>query len=142
MRSGVFESARRTQIRFTEPGWQVFVLESLCLDDRALLLVLHSTTTGALGNATGTSYYGYSPQDKTYTYDAFNSLGQAEHAKGTLEGNTWVWIDTEDFLGQVVKGRYTVTVTSPTSYTFKFEVAPLGGGDYATVAEGKGTKLK
>jgi len=124
------------------PGGKFSFLNRYAWMSGRYFLVLHSTTNGALGNATGTSYYGYSPQDKTYTYDAFNSLGQAEHAKGTLEGNTWVWTDTEDFLGQVVKGRYTVTVTSPTSYTFKFEVAPLGGGDYTTVAEGKGTKLK
>ena len=109
------------------PGGKFSFLNRYAWKSGRYFLVLHSTTTGALGNATGTSYYGYSPEDKSYTYDAFNSLGQAEHAKGTLEGNTWVWIDTEDFLGQVVKGRYIVTVTSPTSYHSEISccVAPV-----------------
>ena len=38
-----------------------------------------------------------------------------------------------------MRGRYTVTVVSPTAYTFKFEMAPEGG-DYATVMEGKASK--
>jgi hypothetical protein len=125
----------------SSPGGKFSFLNRYAWMNGHYFLVLHSSTTGALGNATGTSYYGYKPEEKAYTYDAFNSLGQAEHAKGTVDGNTWVWLDTEDFLGQVVKGRYTVTVTSSTSYSFKFEIAPVGGGDYTTVAEGKGTKV-
>jgi hypothetical protein len=43
--------------------------------------------------------------------------------------------------GKVIKGRYTVKVLSPTSYTFKFETAS-DAGDWNTVMEGKATKAK
>jgi hypothetical protein len=64
------------------PGGKFSFLNRYAWMSGRYFLVLHSTTTGALGNATGSSYYGYSPQDKTYTYDAFNSLGQASTQKG------------------------------------------------------------
>jgi len=38
-----------------------------------------------------------------------------------------------------MRGRYIVKQLSPTSYTFKFEMAPEGG-DFATVMEGKASK--
>jgi hypothetical protein len=104
-------------------------------------LVFHSTNASPMGHVAGTAYMGYSTEDKAYTYDAFNSMGEAEHAKGTVEGDTWTWTSTEKMGGQVMKGRYTITVASPTSYSFKFEVAPEGGSDYSTVVEGKATKV-
>jgi hypothetical protein len=39
----------------------------------------------------------------------------------------------------VMRGRYTITTTSPTTYNFKFEMAPEGGPS-STVIEGKATK--
>jgi hypothetical protein len=104
-------------------------------------LVMHSTETSPMGHAVGTAYMGYNTEDKAYTFDAFNSMGEAEHAKGTVEGDTWTWTSTEKMGGHVMKGRYTITVASPTSYSFKFEVAPEGGSDYSTVVEGKATKV-
>lgn len=103
-------------------------------------LVSHSRQTTSMGNAVGTAYFGYNTDDKNYTYDAFNTMGEAEHAKGTVEGDTWTWTATNKMGGKVMKGRYTVTVSSPTSYNIKFEIAPEGG-DYSTVVEGKATKM-
>lgn len=104
-------------------------------------LIFHSTETSPMGHAVGTAYMGYNSEDKNYTFDAFNSMGEAEHAKGTADGDTWTWTLTEKMGGQAMKGRYTITVASPTSYNFKYEVAPEGGGNYSTVVEGKATKL-
>jgi hypothetical protein len=42
---------------------------------------------------------------------------------------------------QTMKQRFTLTIASPTSYNFKFEIAPEGGGDYTTVVDGKATKV-
>jgi hypothetical protein len=58
-----------------------------------------------------------------------------------VEGDTWTWTSTEKMGGQTMKGRFTITVASPTSYSFKFEIAPESGGDYTTVVEGKSTKV-
>jgi Protein of unknown function (DUF1579) len=104
-------------------------------------LVEHTTASGVMGHLVEIAYLGYDTRDKAYSYDAFNSMGEAEHAKGTVEGDTWTWTSTEKMGGQTMKGRFTITVASPTSYSFKFEIAPEAGGDYTTVVEGKATKV-
>ena len=104
-------------------------------------LVERTTTNGATGHLNVVDYLGYDPRDKSYSYDSFNSMGEAEHAKGAVEGDTWTWTSTVNMGGKMMKGRFTVTVASPTSYNFKFEFAPEGGGDYSTVLEGKATKV-
>lgn len=104
-------------------------------------LAEHTAGNGVMGHLEEIAYLGYSAEDKTYTYDAFNNFGEAEHAKGTVEGDTWTWSSTEKMGGQPMKGRFTITVTSPTAYTFKFEMAPESGGDYSTIVEGKATKV-
>lgn len=104
-------------------------------------LVENTTVTGIMGHLVEVAYLGYDSQSKNYTYDAFNSFGEAEHAKGNVEGDTWTWSSTEKMGGQNMKGRFTIKVTSPTAYTFKFEIAPESGGDYTTIVEGKATKV-
>jgi len=80
-----------------------------------------------MGRALGTAYMGFNTDEKHYTFDSFNSVGEAEHAKGAVEGDTWTWTLSDKMGGQAMKGRYTITVASPTAYNFKFEVAPEGG---------------
>ena len=41
--------------------------------------------------------------------------------------------------GQTIKGRYTMKVLSPTSYTFKYEMSK-DGTNWTTVMDGKSTK--
>lgn len=104
-------------------------------------LVENTTGSGIMGHLVEIAYLGYNAAEKNYTYDAFNNFGEAEHAKGTVEGDTWTWTSTENMGGQPMKGRFTITVASPTSYTYKFEVAPENSGNYTTVVEGKTTKV-
>ncbi len=41
-------------------------------------------------NGTGTSYVGYNLGQKVYTFDSFNSMGEAEHSRHDLENrNGW-----------------------------------------------------
>jgi hypothetical protein len=91
---------------------------------------------GALGNVNSVRVMGYNVEDKTYTYNVYNSLGEHQAALGHLNGNTWTWESEEKLNGIVVKGRYTITMTSPNSFDFKSEVANPKGG-WATVMEGK-----
>jgi Protein of unknown function (DUF1579) len=102
-------------------------------------LLLHGKETTSMGNGTSVGVYGYNTEDKVYTFDEFNSNGESVHAKGTLAGDTWTWTNEEKMQGKTMRGRFTVKVTSPTSYTFKFEMSPEGG-DWSTLAEGKVTK--
>jgi uncharacterized protein DUF1579 len=102
-------------------------------------LVSHSDFSGAMGSGKGLAIMGYDPKQKTYIYTAYNSMGEHESATGKLEGDTWTWTNESEFNGQPMKGRYTIKQVSPTSYSFKFEMAPASG-DFATVMEGKATK--
>ena len=102
-------------------------------------LVAHGTFEGAMGSGTAVSYVGYNTEEKVYTFDGYNSIGEAEHLKGTVSGDTWTLTNEEKMGGQVIKGRYSITVTSPTSYTFKFEMAPANS-QWSTIMEGTATK--
>ncbi len=107
--------------------------------DGRFFLVTHSEFHGALGSGTETAYMGYDSNDKVYTYDSFNSLGEADHAKGALEGNTWTWLSESRMASQTVKARLTLTLLSATAYNFKFEISPDGIA-WSTIMEGKDAK--
>jgi len=104
-------------------------------------LTSHDKFSGVFGEGTGIAFMGYNPDDKVYTYDAFNSMGERESAKGTMDGDTWTYTSDEHFGGQLMKGRYSMKVLSPTSYNFKFEISQ-DGSNWTTVMDGKATKSK
>jgi Protein of unknown function (DUF1579) len=107
--------------------------------DGGFFLVTRSEFNGAMGKGTETSYMGYDSDDQMYTYDSFNSLGEADHAKGNVEGDTWTWQSETRIGAQRIKGRLTITVLSATTYDFKFEMSP-DGTTWNTILEGKDTK--
>ena len=102
-------------------------------------LVSHTEEKSPMGHSKGLAIMGYDSSDKVFTYQAYSSMGETMHARGTVEGNTWVWTNEEKLEGKLMKERYTATVDSPTSYRFKFEMQPEGG-EWATVMEGKATR--
>ena len=104
-------------------------------------LVSHSTQTTPMGSITAFAVYGYDPNDKVYTFDEFNTVGEAVHAKGTVEGDTWTWTSETKMGSKTMRGRFTEKILSPTSYTFKFE-ASVDGAAWMTIVEGKLTKGK
>ena len=103
-------------------------------------IVSHSSGSSPLGKETGLAVYGYDTDKKTYTYDEFNSVGEVVHATGTFDGKVWTWTSDSPMMGKPTKGHFIVTTTSPTSYTFKFEMSQ-DGANFATVMEGTGTKV-
>jgi hypothetical protein len=107
--------------------------------DSAFFLVTYSEFNGAMGKGAETSYMGYDSNDKMYTYDSFNTLGEADHAKGNVDGDTWTWQSETRMGSQSIKGRLTIKVLSATVYNFKFEMSP-DGITWNTVLEGKDTK--
>jgi len=94
---------------------------------------------GPMGKGKEVAYLGYDPEKKMYTYRAFNSMGEAEDSTGTVDGDTWTWNSTEHMNGMAMKGRFTMKVLSPTSYTMKFELSQ-DGTNWMTGMEGKATK--
>lgn len=102
-------------------------------------LVTQSEFNGATGKGSETAYMGYDVDDKTYTYDSFNTLGEASHARGRLDGDTWTWRSETRMAAETTKGRLTIKVLSATAYRFKFEVSP-DGTTWTTILEGQTTK--
>jgi Protein of unknown function (DUF1579) len=106
-------------------------------------LVCNVDFKSTMGNGTGTAYMSYDSNEKMYTYDAFNSMGEAEHARGALEGDTWTWSSEEKMGGQSMKAHFIIKMppTSTNSYTFRFDMSP-DGSTWNTVMDGKATKQK
>ena len=123
------------------PGGSMTETETCKWMEGGYFLVCNVDFKSSMGNGTGTSYLSYDANDKVYTYDAFNSMGEAEHAKGTLEGDTWTWSSEEKMGGQVTKAHFMIKMASPSSYSFKFDMSP-DGTSWNTVMDGKATKQK
>jgi hypothetical protein len=104
-------------------------------------LLSHSSEAGAMGSGTSLGVFGYDTNEKVYTFHEFSSSGESVHAKGTLSGDTWTWINEDKMDGKTTRGRYTVKMVSPTSYTSKLELQ-IEGGDWFTALEAKATKTK
>jgi hypothetical protein len=103
-------------------------------------MICHSDyKSEAMGNGTGISAMGYSTDDKAYTYREFNSMGEFEDTRGTIDGDTWTWTSDEKMGGMTMKGRFTMKNVSAKSYNFTFEMSQ-DGTKWSTVMEGKATK--
>ena len=96
--------------------------------------------SGPMGTLKSLAIWGYDAAAKMYTYDAFNNFGEAEHFKGTVQGDTWTWTTEAMMDGKQTRLRFVAREMSPTMYTMRFEMST--GGDWATVMEGKCTKSK
>lgn len=103
-------------------------------------LLIHSDEQTPMGNGKTLMILGYNSEKKVYTFNAFDSMGEAETATGTVEGGTWTWLSDSTLMGKQVKSRFTMKELSPTSYTTKFEMSSDGGG-WTTIMEGKTTKI-
>ena len=123
------------------PGGKFITTDHFEWMDGGFYLVNHSKSTGAMGNITTLAVMGYDAEEKVYTYDEYNSNGEVDYSKGTVQGDTWTWTSTSKMGGQSMRGRFTMKIVSPTVYNFKFELA-AGTADFATIMEGKSTKTK
>jgi len=121
------------------PGGKITSTDEARWMDGKFFLVMQSKFGGAMGNGSSTSYFGYNPDKKVYTYNEFNSMGQANYSEGTVSGDTWTWNSDENMGGQSFKGRFTMKVLTPTSYTYKYEMSQ-DGTNWTMVMDGKATK--
>lgn len=97
--------------------------------------------SNTMGDGSGLSVLGYSTEDKIYTYREFNSWGEFTDAKGSLEGNTWTWTSDEKMGTMLMKGRFLMKITSPTTYDFSFEMSQ-DGTKWTLAMDGKAAKAK
>jgi len=121
------------------PGGTVTETEKCEWREGGFYLVCHLDYKGPTGNGVGTSFMGYSADDKAYTYREFNSYGEFTDARGTIDGDTWTWTSEYKMGGMAMKGKFTVKVTSATSYNFAYEMSQ-DGAKWNSIMEGKATK--
>ena len=120
------------------PGGKMTMTEEVHWMQGGFFLVSHSKFSGAgMGDGSGISIMGYDSDAKKYTYNEFNSFGEASKSMGTVDGKTWTWYG-EDKMG---KGKFIMNVTSPTSYTFQYDMSQ-DGKTWTTVMTGKATKIQ
>ena len=85
-------------------------------------VVMHSEGTSPMGSMQEMAVMGYNTEDKVYTYDGFDNFGEHDVSKGTLNGDTWVFNGESKMNGKVMKGRFTMKQSGPSTYTYKFEM--------------------
>jgi hypothetical protein len=115
-------------------------IEEVELGPGGFFVIFHDDIKGpAPTKATG--ILGYDGGAKNYTYYGVDSSGGVNVGTGKVAGNAWTWNTESKVAGKLVKGRATANITSPSSYTYKFEIADDKGA-YVTIEEGKATKAK
>ncbi len=107
--------------------------------DGGFQLVCRESGAGAMGKMKSEAVLGWSAEDNVYKYMGFDSMGMMGSATGTNSGNTWNWSGEDRMGGKLIKSKYTVVLTSPTTQTFKWETSE-DGKTWSTMAEGKSTK--
>ena len=104
-------------------------------------VVCNSTGSSPMGPTVSLGIMGYSTEEKVYTYlGAENSpMAMTSVPRGSVKDGAWVYEDQSKMGGKLVKFRYLINESSPTSYSFKWEM--LGDdGRWQTVVEGKSMK--
>ncbi len=104
-------------------------------------VICRSEGKSPMGPTKAIGILGYSTEEKAYTYYAVDNgpMTMASVPRGTVDGSSWVYNDEAKMGGKLVKSRYTINQTSPTSYTFKWEMQGEDGA-WQTMMEGKSTK--
>jgi len=100
----------------------------------------HSDNKSPGGNFKIMAVLGYDPATKMYTYNAFDSWGEAITAKGTVSGDTWTWTTETMMQGTLIKTRLTEKEISKTQYTLKYESSTDGGTTWTSDLESTFTK--
>jgi hypothetical protein len=121
------------------PGGHVTENEKCEWMEGQFFLICHTDFKTPMGNGSGLSMMGYSSDEKSYTYREFNSWGEFVDSKGSVDGNSYVWTNDEKMGDVTMKGRFTMKITSPTTYDFTFETSK-DGRQWITVMDGKAKK--
>ncbi len=104
-------------------------------------LVGHSANKSPMGEFTIMSVLGYDPASKMYTYNVFDSWGEAFMAKGTVSGDTWTWTTETMMGGKSMMSRVTEKEVSKTQYIYKYESSMDGGKTWSSDEESTFTKV-
>jgi Protein of unknown function (DUF1579) len=122
------------------PGGKITGTEKCEWLSGGFFVTCHSQGTGPMGPSKSVSFLGYDPNEKVYTYHAFDSTGQVIDSKGTVNGDTWNWTADSKMGDTKMSVRVTIKEVSPTEYTFKLEMSQ-NGGEFSVVEESTSHKV-
>ena len=122
------------------PGGKMTSLDTCEWFTGSFHVVCRGTGTSPMGKMTSLGVIAYNAGEKAYTFYGIDSSGMGELSLGQKSGSTWTFTATSNIGGQTIHSRYTITETSPTAYTFKWE-ASQDKKTWMVVAEGKSTKV-
>jgi hypothetical protein len=121
------------------PGGKVKGTETCEWSAGGFAVVCRNEGSGTMGDMKGIGVLAYNPEAKEYTYFSVNSMGMVETGRGKVEAGTWTWTSESRMGGKLVKSRFVMTESSPTSYTMKWETVPDTGAA-KTIMEGSARK--
>ena len=104
-------------------------------------VICRSEGTMPTGSSKSIGILGYNTEEKVYTYYGVDNsnMTMASVPKGTIQGDTWTYIDEGTMGGKKYKSRVTIKELSPTSYTFRMEMQGPDG-KWMPMMESKNTK--
>jgi hypothetical protein len=123
------------------PGGKFKTTESCEWFEGGFAIVCHTEGVGPQGPMKGLGIMSYSIEEQAYTYYALDSgpMTMASVPHGTVEGNTWTYTDESMVEGQIIKSRFTMKETSPTSYEFWWDMLQEDGS-WSKIMEGSAKK--
>ncbi len=125
------------------PGGKITSSETCEWYEGRFSVICRSEGKTPMGPSKNMGILGYSPEEKVYTYYGVDNSGMtmASVPRGTVQGDTWTYLDESMMGGKKVKSRVSLKELSPTAYTFTMEFQGADG-KWAPVMEAKNTKVK
>jgi hypothetical protein len=123
------------------PGGKMSLTETCEWFTGGFSVLCHTDTTGFMGDLKTLTILTYDPEEKVYRIYEFSSMGRSNAAKGTVDGDTWMFDGESKMGGKVIKSRSTIKLPSPDSATMKSEMS-VDGGPWILVMELKGSRVK
>ena len=124
---------------FGPGGAMSWTEECSWFEDGGFHVICRSQGTGAMGESKGIGIIGYHAEKKVYTHYGVDSSGWASYSEGTRTGDTWTLQSEEMMGGMTFFGRATMTMTSPSTMRFTYEMSE-DGSTWTVMMEGTTTK--
>jgi hypothetical protein len=125
------------------PGGKMTSIDTCEWFEGRFAVVCHYDGKTPMGPSKGLGILSYNADEKVYTYYGTDSSGMTMTTipRGTVQGDTWTYMDESMMGGQKMKTRVTIKELSPNAYTFKMEMQGPDG-KWMPMMESKSTKAK
>jgi hypothetical protein len=107
---------------------------------RGFSVVCHTETLARMGDLKTLTVLTYDAEEKIYRFYEFNSVGGSNSAKGTVDGETWIFDGEARLGGKLVRSRSTIKLVSPDSATLKSEMS-VDGDPWTLVMDLKANRV-